>query len=44
MNQCRLDRKSRLPCPFGQAGTSLSLTVTLSEVEGCLKIFPFIYR
>jgi hypothetical protein len=32
--QCRLVSENRLPCPFGQAGTTLSLTVTLSEVEG----------
>jgi len=34
MNQCRLDSKK-------QTSTSLSLTVTLSEVEGCL-ILPFV--
>jgi hypothetical protein len=33
--QCCLVKKSRLPCPSGQAGTTLSLTVTLSVVEGC---------
>jgi hypothetical protein len=43
--QCRLVSENRLPCPSlsdwfiqagGQAGTTLSLTVTLSVVEGCL--------
>jgi hypothetical protein len=34
--QCRLVSENRLPCPCGQAGTTLSLTVTLSVVEGCL--------
>ena len=28
---------NRLPCPSSQAGTPLSLTVTLSGVEGCFK-------
>lgn len=27
--------RSKLPCPSSQAGTTLSLAVTLSEVEGC---------
>jgi hypothetical protein len=36
INQCRLVSENRLPCPSGQAGTTLSLTVTLSVVEGCL--------
>jgi hypothetical protein len=36
MFQCRLVNENRLPCPCGQAGTTLSLTVTLSVVEGCL--------
>jgi hypothetical protein len=34
--QCRLVSENRLPCPSGQAGTTHSLTVTLSVVEGCL--------
>jgi hypothetical protein len=34
-SESMLCSESRLPSPSGQAGTSLSLTVTLSEVEGC---------